>query len=165
VFINHNQELIGSHNLDHLGLVGSAMEKLKLIQTIDEKLPLCDRAKTTIGQRVAAIIFNGLGFMDTRLYLFSIFLEAKPVEKLFGADIQANSFNDDTLGRALDAISEYETTKFFSEIATKIALDNGLFGKSMNVDTTTLSLYGDYECAESLPEDKDSPKNGLHSSG
>jgi hypothetical protein len=41
--------------------------------------------------------------MDNRLYLFSKFLENKPVAKLLGSDLSATDFNDDTLGRCLDA--------------------------------------------------------------
>lgn len=136
---------ISTKNLDHLGIVASTIEKLGIVKYIDDKLPLTARANTTIGERVAAMIFNGLGFMDTRLYMFSQYLETKPVNKLFREEISAQDFNDDSLGRALDAIHEYGTTKFFSEIATAIALEHDLIGRNINIDTTSLSLEGDYE--------------------
>ena len=46
-----------------------------------------------------AMILNGLGFIDDRLYMFPKFLENKPVARLFGADLHAADFNDDALGR------------------------------------------------------------------
>jgi transposase len=48
------------------------------------------------------------------------------------------------LGRHLDAIARYGTTKLFSEIAFEICQEQKLLGNSYHLDTTTLSLYGDY---------------------
>jgi transposase len=80
---------------------------LGLVEEIDKKLPMTKGARTTHGQRALAMILNGLGFMDDRLYLFPKFLEHKPVAKLFGEGIQATDFHDDSLGRFLDAIHDY----------------------------------------------------------
>lgn len=91
------------------------------------------------------MILNGLGFIDSRLYLFSEFLKDKPLELLFGRDVRPEWFNDDTLGRCLDVISEYGATKLFTELCLHIGKARGLLGNSAHVDTTTLSLYGDYE--------------------
>ena len=68
-----------------------------------------------MGERVAAMILNGLGFIDTRLYMFPEFLENLPVNRLFGREIDANFFNDDALGRCLDEIATYGSTKLFTE--------------------------------------------------
>ena len=60
-----------------------------------------------MGQRATALILNGLGFMDDLLYMFSKFLENKPVGRLFGDEVCAADFNDDCLGRLLDSIHAY----------------------------------------------------------
>jgi transposase len=74
-------EDISGKALDHLGLVAATLEKIGLIDKIDQRLPL-ENPKTTMGQRVAAMIFNGLGFMDERLYMFPEFLDTKPVVEM-----------------------------------------------------------------------------------
>ena len=102
-------------------------------------------AKTTHGQRTFACILNGLGFFDSRHYLFPKYLETKPVSKLIGPDIDCNFFNDDSIGRCLDAIHEYVKTRLFSQIALAIALEHNILKKSVHLDTTTLSVYGDYK--------------------
>ena len=79
-----------------------------------------------MGQRASAIILNGLGFIDDRLYLFPKFLENKPVAKLLGENLQASNFNDDTLGRFLDKVHTYGEIKLFSEISLPIALKHKL---------------------------------------
>jgi transposase len=147
--INIGQDIIGADMLDHLGLVMATIDKLGIINQIDKKLPLGKTAKTSMGQRAAAMIMNGLGFIDDRLYLFPKFLENKPVSRLFGCGVSASDFNDDALGRFLDAVHEYGETKLYSEIALPIGLKYNLLRKSAHFDTTSISLYGEYDdCGE-----------------
>ena len=133
--------------LDHLGLISAVIKDLKLIEKIDSRLPISKEkgAKVSMGQRVAAMILNGLGFTDDRLYMFPEFLKNKPIEKLLGKGLKASDFNDDASGRCLDSISKYGTTPFFTEIAFEVGLENDLLGKSSHIDTTSLTVYGDYE--------------------
>jgi len=73
--------------LDHSGIVASVIDRLKLVEKIDFRLPISKEkgAKVTMGQRVAAMILNGLGFTDDRLYLFPEFLKNKPKPGLLPA--------------------------------------------------------------------------------
>ena len=140
-----NLEITNTKVFDHLGLIAATIKEINLVQAIDQLLPVRDIAKTTHGQRVAAMIYNAIGFLDVRLYIFPKFMETKPVEKLFGPNIEASFFNDSSLGRTLDAIHEFGETDFFQRVALQIALDENLFGKTIHLDTTTLSLFGDYD--------------------
>lgn len=152
------EEQISGKVLDHLGLVAATIEKLGLIEKIDARLPVSEKkgAKTTLGQRVSAMILNGLGFMDDRLYMFPEFLKNKPVDRLFGQEVCAEHFNDDALGRALDKIHEYGETKLFSELAFQIGVEQKLLGKSCHIDSSSLSVEGEYlEKEAALPK-----KNG-----
>ena len=144
------EENISGKVLDHLGLIAVTLEKIGLIKKIDERLPL-NKSKTTMGQRVAAMIFNGLGFIDDRLYMFPQFLENKPVDRLFGGSVRAEYFNDDALGRCLDGIYDYGVTKLFSEVAFMIGVEQKLLGRTFNIDTTSLTVYGEYEESD-IPE-------------
>jgi len=99
-------------------------------------------ARLTMGQRLAGMILNGLGFVNTKLYMTPDFFEKKTVEQLFGEGIRTEFFNDDSLGRCLDAIYEYGPTKLLSEVACDIGVNKGLLGKVIHTDTTTLSYYG-----------------------
>lgn len=134
-------------HLGHLGIVAAMINELGIIDKIDKRLPVSKErgAIVTIGQRVSAMILNGLGFLNDRLYLHPKFFEDKPVSRLFGEGITAEHLNDDALGRALDKIYEYGTTKLYSEIGFEIAQEKKLLGKMARIDTTSLSLEGDYE--------------------
>ena len=50
--------------LDHHGVVAAMLKKLRIAERIDSLIPIVkdDRTKTTYGQRVSAMIINGLGF-------------------------------------------------------------------------------------------------------
>lgn len=140
------EEQFSTCHLGHLGLVAAKIDSMDLIGLIDRRLPVSEAhgAKVTHGERVAAMIMNGLGFIDSRLYLFPEFLSDKPLDRLFNRKVQAEWFNDDATGRCLDEIAAYGPTKLFTELSVIIGQARGLLGKSMHIDTTTLSLFGDY---------------------
>ena len=117
-------EHVSGKALEHLGLVAAVIEKIGLIEKIDARLPL-HHEKTSMGQRVAAMLYNELGLLNDRLYMFPQFLDNKPVDRLFSGDISAEYFNDDALGRCLDTIYNYGVTKLFTEIAFEIGSEKG----------------------------------------
>jgi transposase len=167
------EEQISTAHLGHLGLVADKIDSLKIIDLIDNRLPISKvyGSKVSHGERVAAMIMNGLGFIDSRLYLFPEFLSDKPLNRLFNRHVRAEWFNDDATGRSLDEISAYGTTKLFTELSLTIGQARGLLGKSTHIDTTTLSLFGDFEqpsLGETIESDKDLvpwPKQGYAKSG
>ena len=99
------------------------IKKVKLIERIDKILPLAQEkgVKATLGERTAAMIYNALGFIDNRLYMFSEFLKEKPVKRLLGPHLKAEHFTDDALGRCLDRIYDYGPTQFVSDLTFQIA--------------------------------------------
>ena len=129
------EEQFSSAHLGHLGLVADKIDDLHIIDLIDNRLPVSEAhgAKISHGERVAAMIMNGLGFIDNRLYLFPEFLSDKPLDRLFNRPMQAKWFNDDATGRCLDAISTYGTTKLFTELSLTIGQARGLLGKSTHI--------------------------------
>lgn len=136
---------IKGYRVDHLGIVASTINQLGISEKIDKLIPLKGNSKTTIGQRVSALILNGLGFTNNRLYLFPEYLSNKPVDLLLGSNnLKAELFNDDSLGRCLDKIHKYGTSKLFSELALPIAIEFGIPLNKANLDTTSISLYGQY---------------------
>jgi len=148
----YSEEQFSGKSLDHLGLVADTIDSLDLIALIDERLPSNKTSgiKITFGERVAAMIYNGLGFIDTRLYMFPEFLNKKPIARLFGREINPNWFNDDALGRCLDGIANYGVTKLYTELSLAIGIKKGLLGKSAHFDTSTLQLYGEYPTDDAL---------------
>ena len=130
--------------LDYHGLVASTIEKFNLVEQFDKKLPLSKEKGAIVshGQRIKAMIINGLGFMANPLYLSPDFFEGKAVSRLIDEGIKAEHLNDDALGRTLDAIYAAGSTQLFAEVAFEIASRHQLFGRSARLDTTSLKLFG-----------------------
>jgi transposase len=77
-----------SRSLEHLGLVAGMYDELGIGEVIDRVIPQ-DQGKriVSLGQAVKAMVLNGLGFVNQRLYLIPHFFRDKPTERLLGAGI------------------------------------------------------------------------------
>jgi transposase len=137
------QEIETKH-LGHLGLISATMDTLGLMNKVNDLLGEPPSGSVSMGQRVGAMILNGLGFVNKALYLTPQFFHDKPLALLLGANLKAEQLNDDCLGRCLDKISEYGCTKFMSMMSYKLLQEQKLLSGRIHFDTTSLSLYGAY---------------------
>lgn len=151
----------GHEQLGHLGLVAATIRELGIIEKIDARLALNERkgGLVTYGRRVAAMVLNGLGFMNSRLSMTTHFFQDKPVAQLLGSEVNAEHLNDDCLGRCLDKIADYGVTKLYSEVAFEIAREQGILGQRLHLDSTSFVLHGRYDDVD-VPEDAPTPTYG-----
>jgi transposase len=140
-----------TQDLGHLGLVAGMCHELKIAETIDQLLPPTEK-QIAHGPAVCAMILNGLGFVNQRLYLVPEFFHNKPVEQLLGAGMTAEQLNDDTLGRTLDAIYAANPTEVYASVAANSCLLLGLKSRSVHLDSTSFHVDGRYN-AEHPPEE------------
>ena len=117
------------------------------MKIIDDRIELNEKkcGIVSYGRPAAAMILNGLGFMNSRLSLTTHFFQDKPVAELLGSEVSADNLNDDYLGRCLDKISDYGTTKLYSETAFEVAKEQGIFGQRLHLDSTSFVLHGRYD--------------------
>lgn len=80
-------EGLRSKTLDHHGLVATVCKELRVAELIDSKIPPPTGCKVTHGERVVAMIINGLGFVQRTLYMSPCFFRGKPVDRLIGAHV------------------------------------------------------------------------------
>lgn len=134
-----------SANLDHHGLVAAVCHDLGIAEKLNEALGPADRQRVvSAGTSVVAMILNGLGFTNRRLYLTAQFFAHTPVEQLLGEGIQASMLTDHTLGQTLDEIAAFGSSELFAQVAFRIALEQGLLTPCAHLDTTSLSVHGEY---------------------
>ncbi len=59
-----DEDQLTIQNIDHLGIVAGLVDKLKLVERIDARLPILNQQQSHVshGQRIKAMILNGLGF-------------------------------------------------------------------------------------------------------
>ncbi len=132
-------------SVGHLGIVAGAYDSLGIANIIDTAIPKTRNHNLTHSQTVKAMVLNGLGFIERRLYLFPEFFDDIAVERLLGEGITREQINDDVLGRTLDAIAEYGPTELFNEIVAKCLLPTEFGSHCVHVDTTNFSVTGEYE--------------------
>lgn len=141
-----------SKTIDHLGLISGVCKEFKIAGQIDKLIPGQSQDQhVSTGQAVEAMLLNGLGFVNQRLYLVSKFFEDKPVERLIGQGIEAKHLNDDRLGRALDSLYQHGVRALFAHIATHVMKKLAHQPKDVHLDTTTFHVHGNYN--SETPED------------
>ena len=143
------QPTLVSKSIDHLGLVSAMFDNLGLLELIDSLIKQdLENRKISVGTSCKALCLNGLGFSQQTLYMVGNFFDDKPIEELLGKGIEASHLNDSVLGRALDTISEYGTTKLYTQLATQICKKLELTPNFVHMDSTTFHVDGDYDTDE-----------------
>lgn len=138
-----------TQQLDHLGIVAGMCDKIELVKQIDAFFPGQQR-KVSVGEAVKAMILNALGFVSRPLYLTPEFYEKKPIELLFRPGLCANDFNEDSLGRALDALFEQGVTPIFAQVSSHALAIFGIKHQFFHMDTTSFSFYGEYKTSQPI---------------
>ncbi|MCS3634867.1 transposase [Salinibacter ruber] len=142
-------ELPESRVLDHLGLVAGMFEELEIGDRIDEHISQdFNEREVSVGQAVKAMVLNGFGFVQQRLYLTPEFFERVPTERLIGEGVRPEHLNEGVLGRALDDLFEYGVTELFRDVAAHAAGKLGLGSRFAHLDATSFSFEGEYDSDE-----------------
>jgi transposase len=137
-------EQVRVERLDHLGVIASVIKDLGLMNMIDARLVPDAQAMITPGEAVAGMILHGLGFAHRPLALTPQFFGNTPLDLLFRQGIDADMFNRCKLGRTLAAADAYGCDLLFEELACSICAQEGIDLRCKHLDTTSLSLIGEY---------------------
>jgi hypothetical protein len=73
-----------TESLDHLGIVAGVCREAGIAEWLDERAG-DQRRSVSMGTATVAMILNGLGFSNRRLYLVPQYFENKPVEQRYGS--------------------------------------------------------------------------------
>lgn len=145
---------IATRRLDHLGIVAGIFDEIGISEVIDSLIPKNRDHKLSHSNILKALVLNGLGFSERRLYIFPEYFDGLAVDRLFGDGISPGDFNEDVIGRSLDRIKSFGSTELFNEIVLK-AMKKFRFGNHLlHIDTTSFSVHGDYEKDDDFSEIK-----------
>jgi len=134
-------QLTFNKHLNHLGIVAEVCREIGVAEWLDQQEP-GNRQHVSVGTATVALVLNGLGFSNRRLYLVSQFFADKPVEHLLGPGITAEDLSDDCLGRALDWLYAHDPTTLFAGIALRARRRFGIRARQVHVDTGLLLQIG-----------------------
>ena len=145
-FLTHNpMPQTQVKRLDHFGIIAGIIKRLEIVETIDNMLGCDEQEHISKGEAVAGMILNGLGYTNRPLMLTPQFYENKAMTLLFREGVKAEHFNKHKLGRALDSISEFGSTKLFSIVALNACKIEDVNLNNAHNDTTSHSVSGRYE--------------------
>ena len=128
----------------HLPIVKQFAKQINLVDTVDAIVDT--QMELSPGVTVLAMVLDSLSGRSP-LYRLSEFFHEQDTELLLGVDIPAESFCDYNLGRVMDKIHETGTQKIFSAIAKNAVDAFGVDTRKVNFDTTSISVWGDYDAA------------------
>jgi transposase len=115
--------------LDYLGIVEVCRE-IVIAEYLDAR-DVRSQEWGSVGSATAAMVLNGLGFVNRRPYLASQFFKTKPVAHLLGPAIMAEDLNDECLGRTLNWLYAHDLTALFAGIAMQARQRLGLSARAL----------------------------------
>lgn len=144
IYISGSKHNIQLQIVGHLGLVGAFIRESGLIKKIDSLLPKTSnhQGHFTHGEVVALMILNGLGYTSKPLYMCHTYFENKDVSAILGIEFRKEWFNDDVIGRTMDALHAYGLTDIFSQLSLEIMSYLGRKISTVNIDSTSFHYHG-----------------------
>jgi len=141
---------LNARPLAHLPLVREIVERIGILDVVDDRCPRHTLNRVSDAQCVLALITNVLAGRPA-LYRMDQWLAKLDVDVLFGEGAQADAFHDTRLGVALDHLDEAGTDNILRDLAVRYLEENpGDF--SAHHDTTSVSLFGAYNGDDAAPK-------------
>lgn len=135
-------------------IISAMCEALQIPQNIDNELGYLNKnMKITLGVVVKALIINTLTCRTPLMHVEDSFKDLD-CEVLFGEGVTSELFNDDRLGRCLGLLGNSDINKLFSKICMKAIEQHKIVVTSAHVDTTNISVYGEYKENQEAKENK-----------
>jgi transposase len=135
-------EAIHACDVRFLPIISAYARTLEVVEEVDR---LCGSKRgVSDGQIVLALILDALSGRSPLFRLPQAFAKLD-TELLLGEAIPAEKLNDDAVGRALDRIYEVGTGKVLSAVALRAVKLFALDTTHVHHDTTSHSVYGDYD--------------------
>lgn len=121
-------------------MVAEFSRRLDIAGIVDRLCPVRDVAILSHGQVIEALVANRLT-SPAPLVRVEDWARVWAVEEVFGID--AETLNDDRIGRALDAVAEH-LDEIVGSVGARAISDFGIDVSRLHWDMTSISLVGDY---------------------
>ncbi len=126
----------------HLPIIKDYALKLGIVETINQMIP--SQMNEDPGTIFLGMILDTLSGR-TPLYRLDEFFKNQDTELLLGKMISPKAFEDYNVARVLDKAYSVGSIKIFTEISKNALLKFDIDTRHVSFDTTSVSVYGDYE--------------------
>jgi transposase len=129
----------------HLPILKAYADQLGLVNLINHYVPT--EMEVDAGTVVLALVLDTLSGRSP-LYRLEEFFAQHDTALLLGKAVPPHALNDDTAGRVLDRLYDFGTMRLFTACAVRAAMRFGLERRYVHFDTTSRSVWGEYQFAE-----------------
>ena len=129
----------------HLPIIKAYADQLGLVSLINHSVPT--EMEVEAGTVVLGLVLDTLSGRSP-LYRLEEFFAHQDTALLLGKAIPARALTDDTVGRVLDRLYDFGTMRLFTDCAVRAVMRFDLERRSVHFDTTSRSVWGAYQCAE-----------------
>jgi transposase len=129
----------------HLPIIKAYADQLGLVGLINHYVPT--EMDIDAGTVVLGLVMDTLSGRSP-LYRLEEFFAHQDTELLLGKAVPPQAFTDDTVGRVLDRLYDFGTMRLFTAWAVRAVMRFGLERRSVHFDTTSRSVWGEYQFAE-----------------
>src|SRR5215472_13756108 len=129
----------------HLPILKAYADQLGLVSLINHYVPT--EMGVDAGTVVLALVLDTLSGRSP-LYRLEEFFAHHDTALLLGKAVPPHALNDDTAGRVLDRLYDFGTMRLFTACAVRAAMRFGLERRYVHFDTTSRSVWGEYQFAE-----------------
>jgi len=136
---------IEAYPVQHLPIVKAYADQLGLVGLINHFVPT--EMDLDVGTVVLGLVLDTLSGRSP-LYRLEEFFASQDTELLLGKTVPPHAFTDDAVGRVLDRLYDFGTMRLFTACAVRAAARFGLERRYVHFDTTSRSVWGDYQFAE-----------------
>ena len=131
--------------VQHLPIIKAYADKLGLVSLINNYVPT--EMAVDAGTIVLGLVLDTLSGRSP-LYRLEEFFAHQATALLLGKALPPHAFTDDTVGRVLDRLYDFGTMRLFTACAVRAVMRFDLERRSVHFDTTSRSVWGAYQCAE-----------------
>jgi len=135
-------EGIETYTVRHLPIVKAYADRLGLVELINHLVP--SEMDVQPGIYFLGMVLDTLSGRNP-LYRLEQFFEDQDTELLLSKKVDAKSFNDVNVGRFIEKVFDIGAVKIFKAISMRAVSGFGLNCRHVHFDTTSRSVYGDYE--------------------
>ncbi|MGC8699328.1 MAG: IS1634 family transposase [Candidatus Acidifodinimicrobium sp.] len=133
---------VRASDVSFLPIIAAYVKKLGIVDQVDRLCPTM--SDVSAGQIVMALILDTLAGRSP-LYKLELSFVGQDTELLFGEQIAPAKFNDDAVGRSMDALFEVGTGKILTAVVLSAIKEYNLDTQKVHHDTTSVTVYGDYD--------------------
>lgn len=124
------------------------LDKIGFTKMIDEHV-LWDKSQCNLspGMLAKSVVLSTFTQKRSPLYHINQSFAGMDLEGLFGLACWEREFTDDAIGRTLDKLYEANVNSLYSKMSLSCLAKFDIPIHSLHADTTSISLYGEYESA------------------